>query len=104
MPDLVEVEKRYAEKDVTLALVSLDGLGGGGKAPEAVLEFSNSRHLRGQPLYFRGERGELRELFGLGDNIPLTVILNEHGDVVESHLGPTSADSFSRMLDRALDD
>jgi len=102
MPDLVEVDRRLADRGARVQGVSLDLVSGAMRSPEHFEAYLRLSGLELPTFLFDGDARALSERWGLGSKIPFTVALDAAGNVVEWRVGPGSRADYVRMLQAAL--
>lgn len=97
LPRLAQIAESYAGKPVEFVLISIDAPKDRSKIP-SVLERLHVAHES-----WIGGDTDLMDRFGLGNIVPGTAVIDDHGEVVARIMGEAREDDVRRAVDWLLD-
>ena len=96
LPRLAQIAETYAGKPVEFVLISIDEPKDRAKIPSVL----DRLHVRRESWV--GGDTELMDRFGLGDIVPGTAVIDDHGEVVARIMGEAREDDVRRAVDWLL--
>ncbi len=95
IPGFVEMQKKYADKDVQIIGLSLDAMTRGGKTVNDVVPFMKENGIN-YPIAKASER--IVNLYGGIESIPTTFVINKKGEIFSQHVGFNPPSVFEKDI------
>ena len=95
MPWFIEFQQKYASKGLRSIGVAMDNEGWQMVRP----------YLKAHPINYPvviGNLDLLQNTFGLAPALPITLLVDRHGRIAETHQGVVDQDAFERDIQRLL--